>query len=60
MFLTKVPCSKHDYSSELTARLLVNWLSRVGILPITPDYENGSSFQNTVFEKTQDDGQYPE
>ena len=60
MFLTKARCSKHDCSSEHTVRRLVNWLSRVGIHPITPAYGNGSSFQNTVFKKTQDDGQYPE
>jgi len=60
MFLAKVRCSKHDCSSEHTARRLVNWLNRVGFPPITPAYGNGSSFQNTVLKKTQDDGQYPE
>jgi len=51
MFSTKVRCSKHDCFSEHTVRHLVNWLSRVGVPPITPAYGNGSSFQNTVLKK---------
>jgi hypothetical protein len=42
MFDTGVTVSEHPL------RRLVNWLSRVGIVPITPDYGKGSSFENVV------------